>query len=67
MIVSNQGTQTQCFRAGGHINEYVDWDEASGRCGQRGMVPTLFQLTPAMWGYGFGETRNPDFKTSWCL
>ena len=51
---------------GGHINEWVDWDEGSERCGQRGMVPTLFQLTPAVWGYWLGVTRNLDFKV-WIL
>ena len=44
----------------------MDWDEGSERCGQGGMVPILFQLTPAMWGYGLGETRNLDFKV-WIL
>ena len=44
----------------------MNWDEASERCGQRGMVPTLFQLTPAIWGYGLGVTRNLDFKV-WIL
>lgn len=40
--------------------------KGSERCGQGGMVPTLFQLTPAISGIWAWETRNLDFKV-WIL